>query len=305
MTMNPASRQPRYLHHFNLRCSPFQLVPAVDCFFSGRNRRDLLDDLANALAMGDQLVLLSGPLGSGKTTLARMLISRLAGRYRFIHIANARIDLAGLHEAVTRTLGLPCLGPGPEMVEAVGRRVLDLRASGTPAVLLVDDAQDMHAEALHEIGCLARTEREFAPQLQVVLTGTEDLDIALAKPEMRALRDQIVQRLEVSALDERESLEYLAFRIRNAGGSVQIVAPDALELMASSAHGLVRQMNVLADQAFEAACCEHAPQVLIRHVYAALATVAFEFERYPVRRSLRQSVKAWNAGRLPAAERVH
>ncbi len=297
--------EPLYLQHFGLQTSPFRLTPAIDCFFDGGERGELLNAVAYALLHGDGIVAITGEVGTGKTTLSRVLMKRGARCLKFIYIANPSIDRQELHLAVAQELGLRDAVPGPGLLRAVQHRLIGLHARGRQAVLLVDEAHEMPRETLQELRLLSNLETSVQKLLQVVLVGQPELDTVLLQPALRPLRERIAHRFVMPVLDDRLARQYLAFRLRRAGGSPLLFTPAAITLMTERTGGLARRMNILADKCLLAAFAEPADQVDVRHVHAALADVAFPYDGLPAHRSLRAAAQAWLVRRLPASKTRH
>ncbi len=292
--------QPGYLLHFGLSHPPFDLRPTTDGFFDGAERGALLTDLATSITLRDPVISLIGEYGSGKSTLARMLVQRESARTRFICPAQSALDRSALMQALARDLGLPDIEAGPIQIEAIRHGLREARMGNRAVVLLLDQAHTMPIDTLRLVCALADLDDEGERLIQLVLLGEPDLnDMATSSSQSDSfsLRDHIVQQFAIPLLDEAQSRRFLQHRIEHAGGQASIVSAPALRLMAGSAGGLMRRLNLLADRSLNAAWKGHDPQVMPAHVYSALAAVAFEFDCYPVRRSLRESAKTWTADR--------
>ncbi len=298
MTTMALHQQPIYLEHFGLKSPPFRLTPAIDCFFDGGERGEILAAISYALSHGDGIIDLTGEVGTGKTTLSRVLMSRASRRFKFIYIANPSIDRQELHVAVAHELHIADPSPGPGLLRRIQRRLIGLHAAGRQAVLVIDEAHEMPCETLREVRLLSNLETSVNKLLQVVLVGQPELDQVLAQPALRPLRERITHRFTMPALDDRLAHQYLAFRIRRAGGSPSIFSAESVALMASQTGGLARRMNILAEKCLLAAFTEQAYQVCTRHVRSALEETGFQFAGRPVRDSLPQAVRRWVARRL-------
>lgn len=308
MTRLLAPHEPPYLVHFGLRNTPFRRGPLPEGFFNTASRSAMLDDMAMALAMGDTMVALTGERGAGKTTLSRMLIHREASRTRFLHVADPNLDPDGLYRCLARELDLPDLGAGLVMSEAIGRVLASWRTEGWRTALVVDDAHELPDETLAQIAYLGDLERGDSPLLQTILIGSSALEtrrIEGGQGGALSLQDRLVQRFEQPVFDDTEGADFIGHEIERAGGLPTIFPGPVRALINSHAQGVVQRLNVLAARSLLMAWRAHATCVSIVHVHQALADVTFEFERYPSRRSLRQSIGLWKESRSFDQTQVH
>lgn len=277
MTARDVYAQPVYLDHFGLQSSPFRLTPAVNCFYSGAERADTLIGLAYSLVHGDGILVMTGEVGTGKTTLSRVMMSRASAVLQFIYIANPAVSPVELQQAIANELRLPAVTPGFPLLGQIQQELIRLHASGRQVVMLVDEAHEMPIESLQEIRLLTNLETSVNKLLQVVLVGQPELEDLLVTRALRPLRDRITQHFRLGALNAEQSARYLEFRLLNVGGQAEIFSPAAIKKLAKASGGLARRMNILAEKCLFAAYGEQADQVRPRHVRMAAREVDSQF----------------------------
>ena len=270
----PVRGRPVYLEHFGLTHPPFRLTPAIDCFFQGAERADLLQAITYALVHGDGITMLTGEVGTGKTTLSRVLMSQASSQLQFIYIANPALSASELQLAVAQEMRLKDARRGPELIGRIQRELIRLHASGRQVVMLIDEAHEMPVGTLQQIRLLTNLETSAQKLLQVLLVGQPELKSLLARTALRPLRDRIANSFEVCALGEVDTADYLGFRLRHAGAVRTLFTPRAIDLISQASRGLARRVNIMAEKSLLAAFAESADVVTDEHVQMAVQELA-------------------------------
>lgn len=243
-----------YLDHFGLREEPFPGTPECSVFFTGARRGEMLDALVHLITHGDGPAWVCGEEGSGKTTLCRMLLERLAGQADSVFIASHSLSPADLQAVLAEEFRVPAPVAG-DPLPALRKRLVEIYLSGGQAVLLVDEAQALSAETLAAIGELSDLEIGQQKLLRIVLFSTPALGQRSQQPELRALREGLRHKFELQALDRDDVAAYLMFRLRAAGyRGADLFTPAASQSIAEAAHGSIGKIHVLADRALQASC---------------------------------------------------
>ncbi len=266
-----------YLDHFGLLEPPFRITPHPDFFFDGADRGATLEGLMYAILHDEGIVKLSGEIGSGKTTLCRVLMERLPGEVETVFLANPSYSRTEILHAIAEELGRPSrddtAAPALRDLQA---RLIELYASGRRVVVMIDEAHAMPEETLEQVRLLSNLESSRHKLLQIVLFGQPELDMALAKPSMRQLKDRITHSFRTRPLAVDEVAKYVSFRMRAAGyKGPEVFSKTAIASITRASSGLTRRINVLCDKSLLAAFADNTHAVTPREVRAAIADSDF------------------------------
>ena len=278
-----------YLEHFGLQQPPFRITPNTGFFFAGGRRGPTLEALEFAVLHDEGIVKVSGEVGSGKTMLCRMMLSRLPEQVDAIYLANPTLGPDDLLRLFAEELGVsvPADNAGVRLLE-IQKALIARYAAGRRVVTLVDEAHAMPAASLEQVRLLSNLETANHKLLQIVLFGQPELDEILARKSMRQLRDRVTQHFRLAPLAEDEVEGYLDFRLRTAGyRGPRLFAPAAVRLLAHASDGLSRRVNVIADKALLSAYSRGEHLVVTRHVREAIRDC-----EYPMPKRGRRSVPA-------------
>lgn len=243
-----------HLEHFGLARDPFRNEVNLEFWFSSRAHVEVGRRLRRCVEQGKELCVLVGEVGSGTTTVARALIEQLdAERFEAgVLVLPRGAEPDALRAAIARQLGVeePATGRSEALRQLHGHLVA-LREADRRAVVAIDEAQTISAEALAELRALSNLEHDDGRLLTIVLIGTPQLETALARdPDLLA---RVELRLRLEALGQADAQAYLAHRLEVAGGDTNLFDADVLAAIVDVAGGLPRRLNALADSTlFEA-----------------------------------------------------
>jgi type II secretory pathway predicted ATPase ExeA len=262
-----------YLEHFGLREAPFRITPHTEFFFAGANRGATLEGLLYAITAGEGLVKVTGEVGSGKTMLCRVLIERLPASVETIYLAVPSLTRDEMLASIAADLGIDATGASThKLVRALQERLIALHAEGRHVVALIDEAHAMPLATLEEIRLLSNLETGTRKLLQVVLFGQPELDVHLAAPHMRQLKERITHSFALEPLPPRDIRDYVSFRLRAAGyRGPDLFGPDVLRVIADASEGLTRRINIYADKTLLAAFAAGTHTLTADHARAAVA----------------------------------
>jgi len=241
-----------YKNFFGLKANPFNVNPDPRYLVLTRHAQEALACLTYGIQTRKGFVLLTGEVGTGKTTLLNKLFVWLRGqKVATAFIFNSRLDPTQFLDFVMADFGIPCdSGLKSQVLMRMNGWLLERYRAGEKAVLIIDEAQNLSAEVLEEIRLLTNLETSTEKLLQIVLSGQPELEMKLKQPELRQLRQRITLRCKTHPLTLEETRSYIAQRLKTAGANGRpIFAPQAVEKIWLYSCGIPRVVNLV---------CEHA-----------------------------------------------
>jgi len=262
-----------YLEHFGLAEPPFLLTPNTAFAYEYGGHREALNVLLVALRSGEGFVRVVGEVGTGKTLLCRALLRALGDEFTTAYLPHPPRTPDGIELALAEELGLDTgEGAGAARLHArIARRLLELSASGKRLVLLVDEAHTLPAECLEAVRLLSNLETETAKLVQIVLVGQPELDLVLARPGLRQLRQRIAFSYRLRSLDRFRLEGYVQRRLRVAACPRELFGRRALDLIWRNTRGVPRLVNIVCHKALLDAFGRGDSFVDARHVRRAVA----------------------------------
>lgn len=239
-----------YNAFFGFTESPFNLSPDPAFFFRSEQHEEALANLVYGVQARKGFIVLSGEVGTGKTTMLECLRDYLESQYiEFAFLFNSRVNSAQFFEMIAYDLNLPCERTSKtEVLFALNQLLVEQAQQGRTVVLIVDEAHNLEWEVLEEIRLLGNLENRNGKLLQIILAGQPELDRKLDAPNLRQLKQRIVLRCNLHAFTLRDAVEYIQSRLEKAGMPNQTVFPE--ELMAEihlRAQGTPRLINAICD----------------------------------------------------------
>jgi MSHA biogenesis protein MshM len=240
-----------YLKHFGLIKMPFQITPDTDFFYGGAERSTILDALKYTILSGEGIIKVIGEVGCGKTMLCRMLSQSLPSSVEIVYIANPSLSPENILHSIAHEMHIHVSPQTPkiEVMQKITSALVYSHAKHKRVVVLVEEAQSMPLETLEEIRLLSNLETEQHKLMQIVLFGQPELDIKLSCSSIRQLRERIAFGFEVSPMNQKDSLEYLHFRLFTAGyRGTPLFDKKHVAVMHPYTKGLTRRMNILCNK---------------------------------------------------------
>ncbi|MBD7988792.1 AAA family ATPase [Luteimonas sp. Sa2BVA3] len=243
-----------YLEHYGLAEPPFSITPDPRFVFLGERHRDALAHLLFGITQGGGggFVQLTGEVGTGKTTLSRLLLGQLPANVRVALVLNPRQDPVQLLETVCEELRIDLdgrRGNAKALVDALNAHLLEAYAQGLRVVLLIDEAQALPVDTLEQVRLLTNLETDTQKLLQIILVGQPELRDLLAEPGLRQLAQRITARFHLTPLDAAGTAAYLRHRFRIAGGQHFPFDDGAVQRVHLRSGGIPRLVNVIAERA--------------------------------------------------------
>jgi len=278
-----------YLEHYGLIEPPFSITPDPRFVFLSERHRDALAHLLFGITQGGGggFVQLTGEVGTGKTTLCRLLLEQVTQREdttptRVALVLNPRVTPIELLESVCEELHIDLdgrRGSTKALVDALNAYLLDAYAQGLRVVLVIDEAQNLSVEALEQVRLLTNLETPTQKLLQIVLLAQPELRRMLAREDLRQLAQRITARFHLTPLDAAETGEYLRHRYRVAGGTRFPFDASAVKRIHAHSGGVPRLINVIAERTLLAGFAHDVPLLDARWVDRAAAEVLPARER--------------------------
>lgn len=239
-----------YERYYGLSERPFSKTPDPRFLFMSRTHREALARLVHAVEERD-LVLLTGEIGCGKTTLSRALMDELGAGYRVMIFINPRLTPMEFLRALALRLGLEDPSRNKtDLLEEIGAALYVCYENGECPVLVIDEAQLVpHKETFDEIRLLTNFQLDDRNLMSVVLMGQPELRKRLAHRAFEPLRQRVGMQYNLSPLTVEETAEYLDFRIQVCGGEAGLFLPAAIERIHRYAAGVPRRINHVASLA--------------------------------------------------------
>lgn len=266
-----------YNKFFGLRASPFSVNPDPRFLFLTRHTREALACLSYGIQTHKGFVLLTGEVGTGKTTLLNKLLEWLRTQHvASAYVFNPRLDVIEFLEYILADFGIPCETRNKgQILLRLNHWLLDRYRVGETAALIVDEAQNLSSEMLEEIRLLTNLETSTDKLLQIVLCGQPELEDKLREPRHRQLRQRITLRSRTHPLTAEETAAYIMQRLRLVGSSdPSLFPPEALDAIGKYGQGIPRVINLICEHALIAAYAEQKKSITAEMV----EEVAQEFE---------------------------
>lgn len=243
-----------YLDHYGLKEAPFSITPDPRFVFLSDRHRDALAHLIYGISQGGGggFVQLTGEVGTGKTTLSRLLLEQLPERTRVALVLNPRLKPVELLEAICEELRLdvePMRGNGKALVDALNRYLLEAHAQNVKIVLILDEAQQLSVESLEQVRLLTNLETSTHKLLQIALLGQPELRELLDRPDLRQLAQRITARYHLTPLNAEETEDYVRHRLAVAGLTRTPFTLGAMKTLHRRSGGVPRLINVIAERA--------------------------------------------------------
>ena len=241
-----------YTQHFRLSEPPFSIAPNPRYLYLSPQHREALAHLLYGIGVGGGFVVLSGEVGTGKTTLCRALLDQLPEDVEIALIFNPRLNSRELLAGICDELHIPYSGPKAslkQLIDALNRHLLDAHARGRRVIVLIDEAQNLRFDVLEQVRLLTNLETNQTKLLQIILVGQPELNQILDRPNLRQLAQRITARYHLNPLSLTATRDYIRHRMTVAGGSERVFSGNAIRAIHRQARGIPRLINVIADRA--------------------------------------------------------
>jgi len=240
-----------YAEFYGLTELPFALTPDPRFIYFTPSHTEVMANLHYGIESGKGLIVVTGEVGTGKTTILRWMMQRLDRTVLVAYIFNPRLSVSEFYQHIATLLDVQKWETKSELLMELGRCLESRHARGLRTVLIIDEAQGLSPHVLEEIRLLSNFESDNAKQLQIVLTGQPELRDILNNPDLRQLKQRIALRCAIKALPSVEETErYITSRLLVAGAQrTDIFSPTAIDYIFRCSEGIPRSINNLCDNA--------------------------------------------------------
>ena len=239
-----------YESFYGFKVKPFQIIPDPDFLYLSPNHSHALQYLEYGIEHNIGIILLSGEVGSGKTTLIRYLRQQIGQDIHIVILSNTNLTADQLLEYILIELDIEPDGTKKAQNLLLFKTYLNsLKAELRRLILIIDESQNLPKDTLEEIRMLSNFQADDGLPLQIFLVGQPELRTILKSPGMSQIRQRIAVNYHLNALSLEETMHYIQYRLKVAGASQNPFTVDAVRLIFQSTSGIPRAINILCDSA--------------------------------------------------------
>src|SRR5262245_37281987 len=238
-----------YLDFYRLDEKPFNATPDPRFLYLTPAHREALAQLVYGVQESKGFMILTGEVGTGKTTLLHTLVRKLDNATPVAFVTNSLLPFDGILEYLLEDFGVRDAGSTTaQRLGALNRFLIERHREGQKAVLILDEAQNLAPETLEQVRLLSNFETPTEKLLQILLVGQPELKLKLELPELRQLRQRIGMQASIRPLTHDETREYIQSRLRKAGApDLRLFTERAVSRIAEYSGGIPRLVNLLCD----------------------------------------------------------
>jgi len=266
-----------YAEYFGLSEKPFSIAPDPRYLYMSESHQEALAHLLYGLQTEGGFVLLTGEIGTGKTTLCKSMFQQAPSEIRFAFIINPKITAVELLESICDELLIERTEKSSkkDLIDLINKHLLQINEQGQKTVIVIDEAQNLRSDVLEQLRLLTNLETSRHKLLQIVLLGQPELRDLICKPELRQLSQRITARYHLGPLSKEDTALYILHRISIAGGEKALFTDAAIQKIYKLTGGIPRLINLLCDRALLGAYTELEEQVT-RGVVQHASTETFD-----------------------------
>jgi type II secretory pathway predicted ATPase ExeA len=262
-----------YLEHFQLRELPFRLSPDPAFMYLSQIHSRAKAYMESTIWFTDGFVVITGEIGSGKTTIIETFLKELEQDVVIAQINQTQVSPIEFLQTLLAQFGFsPFKMRKAELLSTLNGFLVEQYAQGRRVLLIVDEAQNLSNKVLEELRLLSGVETTKEKVLRIILAGQPELNEKLDAPDLVQLRQRVRLRFHLTALSEPDTVQYVLHRLRVAGaGDREIFEPDTFPLIYRYTGGIPRLVNTLCDTAMLSSFAQDKPTVSVEELKAAIS----------------------------------
>jgi general secretion pathway protein A len=241
-----------YNEYFGFKESPFSIAPDPRYLYMTTQHREALAHLVYGLNSEGGCILLTGEVGTGKTTICRCLLEQIPEQANVALVLNPKVSEIELLETICDELKISYPESNNSIktyVDKIYEFLIESNRKNEKTVLIIDEAQNLDSKVLEQLRLLTNLETTQRKLLQIIILGQPELLDILARAEMRQLAQRITARFHLQPLSSNEVKAYVSHRLAVAGQNIQLFPENSIKLLYKLSHGVPRLINVLCDRA--------------------------------------------------------
>jgi len=285
-----------YTAYFGLTENPFSLTPDPRFLFMSQRHREALAHLLYGMGEKGGFVLLTGEVGTGKTTLCRSLLDQVPEGVEVALVLNPKQTAFELVASLCDELKI-AYPAGTDslkvLIDLLNLHLLDIHAKGRRTVLIIDEAQNLSIDVLEQVRLLTNLETATSKLLQILLIGQPELQTKMSRPELRQLGQRITARYHLTPLLPEETVAYVQHRLEVAGCKRHLFTQGALRLVHRLSGGIPRLINTICDRALLGAYARQREKVDRPLLHKAASEVMGPSLLLPRRRMIGWALALW------------
>lgn len=267
-----------YEKYFGFKERPFQLTPSPNWFYASKLHKRALAYLQYGLSQGEGFIVITGDVGTGKTTIANQLLSQLSQDEIIAkQIVTSKLEPDDLIRMIASCFNLVVTEhTKASYLDAIYNYLKRLHSQHRRALLLVDEAQNLPLASIEELRMLSNFQINGKPLIQSFLLGQNELNAIIQAPNMEQFRQRIIASSNLSAFQLEDTRAYIQYRLQQAGGTLNLLTDDCYSLIQNYSRGIPRKINTVMDRVLLFGYLEECTQINADNVAAVLEEIAQE-----------------------------